>query len=370
MPLFPLMMVSLAGLLTTGLAVAVFAMPPPSSGMDGLGATLLIAAAMALRWVLLALALSHCVVAGGFVWLRAQGWRWVAVMLGHAALGGLSAMSMFAFLEAHSMSGLPGWLGGTMHLVAQLGCTVPAVMVLVFLCVVTRPAPVLAGSAAGAMAGVGAGALAGVLVVAAMLAQDEMYARGRVEADRLAAETHDGATRERFAMLTDADPLLKWDEFVGANVPADVSTEALRRLSVRPGLERDLEAAMTCDCHNPLWSKELLWLFVNIPYTPTAGMAGPVGQAMAALTANLGDSARAAREDERDIYVDRYLNRDLEVVPGAALKLARAAKVDLRPAVLEMRRAVLEHYPRSEAASRFPGEADRAIAEIGGALGR
>ncbi len=73
MPLFPLILVSFAGLLTAGLAVAVFAVPPPSGGMDGLGATLLMFAAASLRWVLLALALWHCVIAGGFAWLRTPG---------------------------------------------------------------------------------------------------------------------------------------------------------------------------------------------------------------------------------------------------------------------------------------------------------
>ena len=370
MPIFPMILVSLAGLLTAGLAFSVFALPPPSGGTNDLGPILLMFAAAALRWVLLALALTHCVVAGGFAWLKAPGWRWVAVMAGHAALGGLSVTSMMVFFDgSRSMGGLPPLLGRSMQVLAQLGCTLPAVMVIAYLCVVTRPAPVLAGNAARALAGVGMGAFAGVLAAAALFGQNIIHERDRAAAEVRSAATHDEAARQRFAKLTDADPLLNWDEFVGGNVPLDVSAEALRRLSLRPGLEQDLEAALNCDCHNPLWSAELLWLFEQIPFVPSAGLTAPVEQAIAALTANIGETAQAANADERDIYVDRYLTRDLEVVRGAALKLARAVKADLRPAVLEMRRAVVEQYPRSQAAKRFPGEADRTVAEITALLG-
>ena len=285
-----------------------------------------------------------------FVWFRAL------------VLGALSVTAMLAVADHTMLRSLPPHLARSMQIAAQIGSTVPAIGVIVCLLAITRPGPAAIPTIP--LLAVAVGALAGVVLVAALVAQDISAERHRAILDAEAAEARAAEARQRFATLTDADPLLAWDEFVHANVPADLAAEALRRLSVRPTLERDLTEAFGCDCRNPLWTAELRWLVGAIPFEPSANLSRAVHEAISALAAHVRDSAEGAYADQRATYVDLYFARELDTVCLVAVKFARSAKVDLRPALQEMRRAVVEAYPRSQAASRFRAEIERAEGDI------
>src|SRR4051812_13321673 len=113
-----------ASLVTVGLIVAVF-LVPPAQGYNGIGELLLMGAAASLRWALLAILLGWCVRRGRFDWLRGSSMagRLARVLGGHLVLGGLSVTAMLAATDDSVLRGLPPDLNGSMHVLAQLGCT-------------------------------------------------------------------------------------------------------------------------------------------------------------------------------------------------------------------------------------------------------
>ena len=68
MPTFIAILLGTASLLTVGLIVPVFLLPP-AQGYSGIGALLLMLAAASLRWALLASALGWCIRRNRFDWL-------------------------------------------------------------------------------------------------------------------------------------------------------------------------------------------------------------------------------------------------------------------------------------------------------------
>lgn len=363
MRLFAAAILGFAGLLTAGLLVPVFLIPP-AQGYDGMGEFLLMLAGASLRWTLLAVLLGLCVVKGRFNWVPggSTAGRFAIVLGVHLVLGGLSVTAMLTLADSSMLRGLPPGLIRPMHLAAQAGGTLPAIATIACLVAVNWFDP--ARAPAIPLLGAAAGGLAGLLVVGALVGQDIGYQRARAAEATHAALVRAADIRQEFATLTDADPLLRWDEFVHA----ELATEALRRLSVRPGLERDLADALGCDCRNPNWTGELLWLIGAIPFEPSADLAGPAEQAIDTLAAHVRVAAAGAYSDQRDTYVDLYLARELETVRVVAAKFARSAGSDLRPALRNMRSAVVETYPRSEAARRYPAEVDLTAGEIAAIL--
>lgn len=364
--MFATLVLGVAGLITAGLMVPVFLVPPPQ-GYNGLGALLLMIAAASLRWLLLAILLGWAVRRGRFDWMPggSRGGRFALVFAAHAVMGGLSLTAMLTVIDSSMLRGLPDWLIHPMHQVAQLGCTVPAVGVIACLVAVGRTGPPAMPRLP--LASTAAGVLAGLLVVGALVAQEARYQQGRAAAQVASDAARDTETNVSFTALTDADTLLRWDEFVH---DAKVGPEALRRLARRPTLEPDLVAALDCDCRNPLWTSELLWLLGAIPFEPGPAFAAPAQRAIAILAANVRDSAQSVSPSERDTYVDLYLSSNLDRVRVVAARLAGSAKADLRPAVIDMRQAVVESYPRSAAARHYPGEVDRTLGEIATALAK
>lgn len=353
-----------AGMLSAGLAFATF-VAPPTHGYSGLGEVLAMLAAASLRWIVLAVLLGWCAKAGHFGWVpgaRSTWGRMLMVLAAQVMLGGLSGIAMFAVADDSVLHGISPSYRRLVHIAGQVGCTVPAVSVIA--CLLSEWRQRASRAPALPLISLTVGVLAGLVVIGTMVGQDIRDQRDHAVRVAAAAAEREVATRNAFASLTDADSLLRWDEFVHGSLQDD----ALRRLSLRPTLEQDLIHAFGCDCRNSSWTGELLWLVGAIPFEPGPDLVDPVREAAGLLVESVRAGATHSHQDTRDIWVDLYHVRDLQAVRVAALKLARSAHADLRPSMDEMRRAVVETYPKSEAARRYPAEVDRTSAEIEGLL--
>lgn len=362
----------LAALATLWLDYLIWLAPARSHNYTD-GFVLLLAAMVVggLRWLLLTVVLGRCAARGRLGWLPVRG---AALWSGHIGVGILSGVCLLVAVLSSAAIGDDEFraFNRFVLLAARVGCTVPALVLTIQLALaVNAGAGAVDGGTlrAASLAAVLSGLIGATTLGGAYFVNEARHARQTTEREQDHAAARAAEDRRRFATLTDADPLLTWDQFVGANMPPDLSAEAFRRLAARPTLEADLIAALQCRCDNPLWAAELLWLIPRIPFTPSPALGGAVRDGIAILTVNIRDSAAKARPDERDGYIDVYLAGNLATVRDVTVRMATAAHVDLGAELDGMRRAVLEAYPRSHAARSFPGEVDAALKQIRAAMG-
>ncbi|MBI3707905.1 MAG: hypothetical protein HY246_09545 [Proteobacteria bacterium] len=328
-------------------------------------------AAIVICWLMLTIMLAGCAAVGGFDWLPVQsrGGAIALVLAAIVALALLSALPIGLTIEAGVGGSIKTSDIGFVVWSARL-VTVALPLVLLAYAAWLVNAPVELRDAAGLRyAALGVVVLLGVVATGVTI---KLNAHSAAEADADAAVRQQAAdqrvdeNRRRLAVLTDADPLIKWDEFVGYNMPEDLRNEALRRIAARPTLEADLVAGLASK--NPLWVQEVLSLIELAPFAPSATLAEPVRAAIIALADDVRQSATTARSDERDKYVDLYFPSRLARVNSVARRMADSAGIDMRDAVDAMRRAVVEAYPKSMAARAYPKEANDTARQIEKAL--
>jgi hypothetical protein len=212
------------------------------------------------------------------------------------------------------------------------------------------------------------GAVAAIGLAASVVVVKEMarWERNAQEAAAREQEFEDGriaAKRQAFAALTEADSLLRWDEFTGYyQTPADVRDEALRRIGQRPDLEAELIEVLASSNGN--WVEEGLRLIQNVPFTPSAALGEPVRAALLQRAEGLSEASKSETY-AGDNAIDRYDQGLLRMTLALGQRMAESAGVDLRAALDAMQHAAAL-YPKSDAAQYYPAqvaEAKRAIAK-------
>jgi hypothetical protein len=337
-----------------------FAAPAPGSDRSmSEGFTMVVA--NILCWLALAIVLACCAGMGEFNWLPVQGSTAVVVtLLGCAAIVLVSLLPIGITWEDNAALKWGIDQVGTARL-AALG--LPLVLALYAVWVVNAPAA-LRGSLVLHYAALLT--IFALCVVASIVsirelarwdkaAQADAVTRQQVETDKMQER------RQAFAALTDAEPLLAWDEYVSAQLPEDVRIEALRRIGLRPNIDAELAEALTTD--NTLWTREALSLVANVPFKPSPVLEKPVRDALAIITEEIRQRATAADNRDGDKAVDYYETSTLRACLGAAERMADSPGSDLRDR-LDQLQQVVALYPKSDAARSFPAQLAAAKARI------
>ena len=76
------------------------------------------------------------------------------------------------------------------------------------------------------------------------------------------------------------------------------------------------------------------------------------------------DVRRPGADSDYDTYVDRWFDDRLAAALAIAKKMAESAGVDLSDALRDLQSAVVEAYPKSEAAKTYPKEVAAAAKQI------
>jgi hypothetical protein len=318
-----------------------------------------------ITWLMLAVILTARGTMGGFrlPWPRGARVRGVGgFMMGLMAWAAIVLVSLTGIGITLEFDAAANWGIDQVPAARLVAFGLPMVLVLYAGWTVNAPA---AARERPAVHNVSLGAAALLCAVAAVVTVREMAHEGRVAQTEMAAkgqeaDEHADAQKRAFAALTDADPLLEWDVYVGDNVPKDVQAEALRRVAARPHLEDDLARALASD--NWLWSEEAMALIVKLPFTPSAALAQPVRDAIAAYAARLTrDSGDTTYDtDKRMDSSERY---NIGWILKLTERMAESASIDLSDSIDSVARAVTL-YPRSDTAHSLPAQAAAAKARV------
>jgi hypothetical protein len=332
----------------------------PGGGDAALGAAYAELFGTFLVWFMLGLVLAACGAMGGLRWPAARGFAGCMIaLMGFGFIVVLALQPLGIAMELHAVR----QFGTTQTAAARLAAFgLPFVLMLYAAWMINAPA---ANREQPAAHGIALGAIGLLCLVAAVVSAREMgrqaeQAQADAAAIRRQEDEQSQQVRRVFATLTDADPLLSWDAYVGYSVPDDVRIEALRRVAVRPTLEADLTRALADSNWN--WSDEALSLIVRLPFQPSAGLVQPVHAALADMAAQLMQASREVTY-EHDKWLDDYQTFRLATALQVAEKMADAAGADLRNDIDAIARAVAL-FPKSETARSFPAKAAETKAHI------
>lgn len=340
----------------------------PSGGDAQMGQALALVFAAVIYTLGLAIALLGSVFAGGFDWIPVadRGGRLVVVLLGFVLLGLLCFASISIAMETTGSD--QRWSHGVVVASRWVAIGMPTILALYVAWAINAPVELrsIVVLRYGLLAGIAIfGALAGFVTLKEIARSNQQAAEAALAAQQEEDEKIQ-ETRRAFAALTDADPLVTWDIYVGYyNIPDDIRETALQRIAARPHLEAELTEALASDNH--LWVQEALSLLARLNFAPSAGLADPVRGAIDRLTVQLAEEAKAENYDG-DRYIDYYRASLLKTVREAAVKMAQGPGLDLSDRLDRLQQVVIEGYPKSAAASSFPREVAASKQEIAVAL--
>lgn len=319
----------------------------------GLEASVAVGVGTISSWVLLAVLLFGCAMVGAFDWLPVSGRTSVfAAVLGSFACVVVLSLTPIG-IAMETADARQQWSSVTVAAAQLVAIGVPVVLSAYAACLLNGPDT---WRAAAGWQYLFLGVVLALCLAAGYVSLVE-WRRQQAIADQNQAQEQivddARAQEQRRAMqaLSDVDPLIQWDQFVGANVPEDVRAEALRRIAGRPTLEADLTAALTNE--NTLWSNEVIWLMLQLDFKPSSALEPPVRVAVTHWAASLRDKSNDTAGDG-DRYVDLYQSAQLDRVLAVTRMMAAKARVDLGDALDVVRQAVVECYPTSQAAATFP----------------
>ena len=109
-------------------------------------------------------------------------------------------------------------------------------------------------------------------------------------------------------------------------------------------------------------------LVAAIPFEPTAALEAPIRARVGRLADKIRSIRRPGTDPDYDTYVDRWFEDDFAAALAMSKKIAASAGVDLTDALRDLQGAILEAYPKSNAAKTFPKEVAAAAKQIEAAL--
>ncbi len=184
-------------------------------------------------------------------------------------------------------------------------------------------------------------------------------------------DERDAETRSGFAKLTDADPLRNWIGYTDRFTPDDVRQAALHGLAVRPTLEPDLVVVLgssVVGSSSMEWTDQAFLAVAAIPFQPSAALEAPLRRRIGRLAEVIRTVRRPGADSDYDTYVDRWFDDRLAAALVIARKMAEGAGVDLSDALRDLQSAVVEAYPKSNAAKTYPGQVAATAKQIEAAI--
>lgn len=332
----------------------------PEGGDNAIGTAYEVVLETGLGWIMLGVALAICGAMGGFRWPRLAGGG--GFMVGLVAYGVIVLVSLTAVGMAMETSAAAARWGYNQSLPRLVAFGMPLALVLYGGWIVNAPAavrnsPAVHGLALGA---VGLLCLIGVVVSVGESARENRATQAEAATADQATDERAIAQQREIEALSDSAPLIAWDAYVGDNLPESVRGAALRRIAGRPTLEDDLSEALANG--NANWSAEALALIVKVPFTPSAGLAQPVREAIGAYADRLTQEAKIPDRDG-DKRLDYYEGYKLGMILKVAERMAEGANVDLSDSIDAVARAVAL-YPRSDTAHAFPARVTAAKTRV------
>jgi hypothetical protein len=356
----------LGALLCGGLVFYLTVLATPRGGDAGLGQAYALTFGGILFWILIAVTVLGCAATGGFAWVSAEGSgsRFMLVLFGFVGIVLVLFLPFGIALETAGRFQSTRWSTATIWASRAAGLGIPLLLLLYAAWMINAPdaqrsLPVIRNAAL-----VG---LAVLLVAAAAVSFQELARWNREAAVEAAAQRTEedektAARRRAFEALTDADPLLAWDEYTYHSSPDDIRLEAMRRIAARPNIDAELIRVLASENHN--WAGEGVRLVAELDIKPSPALAEAVRRRLDAYAQGLADKPITYDGDKRlDYYEQSRLRESLAV----ARKLAQTPGADLRPQVEAIRKAVAL-YPKSETAGRFPREAAETEKQIAARL--
>jgi hypothetical protein len=331
-----------------------------------------------LSWMLLVPVIVGAVLAGGFDWLRVQrAWLRLTLVLGASLLIAiLAAPCIFIAIGISAAVGdsatralgpLPAWS-------ALIAATLAPLVLMGWLgWVINVPATI---RGAWLPSGAGLAALLLTVVTGGMLGTpmllDEI-AEERATAARYQQmeDENNAAAHAYFAKLTDANPLRDWIGYTDRFTPDDIRRAALRGLAIRPTLEPDLVVVLGSSevgSSSMEWTDQAFLAVAAIPFQPSAILEAPLRKRIHRLAEVIRTVRRPGADSDYDTYVDRWFDDRLAAALVIAKKMAESAGVDLSDALRDLQSAVIEAYPKSNAAKTYPKEVAATTKQIEAAM--
>jgi hypothetical protein len=342
----------------------------PRGGDAGLGAAFAIVGTTFFFWILLAVVVIGCALAGAFAWIPAEGSgaRFVLVLMSFGAIVVLSLLPVGIAMETAGRTTDARWSVATIWAARAVAVGLPVILLAYAAWLINAPEELRQSVPLRCIV---LGATGILLAVAATVSVQELARWNRDAMENAAAERQQEDEkaiehRRSFEALTDADTLLTWHGFTYHSSPDDIRLEALRRIALRANLEAELVAVLKSENH--LWAAEGVRLVADLEFVPSAALADAVRQRLDRYAAGLRDGTKSITYDG-DKRIDYYEQSRLREALAVSRRLAEASGVDLRPQIEAIRGAV-SLYPKSETAGRFPGEAAAAARAVGAALAR
>ncbi len=331
-----------------------------------------------LSWLLLVPVIVGAVFAGGFDWLRIHRWwlRLILVLGASLLIAILAAPCIFIAIGISAAVGDSATraLGPLAAWSAVIAATLAPLVLMGWLAWVINAPPAIrfalppsgAGLAALLLTVLTGGILGTPIVLDEIASEQATAARYKQMEDERDAETRSG-----FAKLTDADPLRNWIGYTDRFTPDDIRRAALRGLAVRPTLEPDLIVVLgspEVGSSSMEWTDQAFLAVAAIPFHPSAALEAPLRRRIARLAEVIRTVRRPGADSDYDTYVDRWFDDRLAAALVISRKMAESAGVDLSSALRDLQSAVVEAYPKSEAAKTYPKEVAAAAKQIEAAV--
>jgi hypothetical protein len=337
---------------------------PARGGDAAMGAAMAIVASSAFFWILLAVVVVGCALAGSFAWVPAEGsgGRFFAVLLAFGAVVVLSLLPIGIAMETAGRTESARWSVATIWASRAVGSGLPLILLAYAAWLINAPEELrqvlpLRYAVLGVTALLAA---VGAVVSAQELARWSRQAEAQAAVERQREDEKAVEHRRKFEALTDANTLFSWHEFTYHSSPDDIRLEAMRRIAIRPNLEAELAAVLNSENH--LWAAEGVRLVAELQFVPSAALAEVVRKRLDAYATGLREGAKTVTYDG-DKRIDYYEQSRLREALAVSRRLAEATGADLRPQIDAVQAAVAL-YPKAETAARFPREAAAAKKDV------
>ena len=140
----------------------------------------------------------------------------------------------------------------------------------------------------------------------------------------------------------------------------------MQRLAKRPTLEADLAAALTGSDADT--SDRAFLLVPQLQFAPSAALGEPLHRAMSRIAGNIRTVREPGSGNDFNSYLNSFFGDRLAAALANASKIADSAGIDLRDGLHELREAVIQAYPGSQSAKKYPGQVAATEKRIDAAL--
>ena len=341
---------------------------PPRGGDAGLGAAYGIVFSSIFFWIMVAVTMLSSALTDAYDWIPAEGraTRFVLMVMGFAAIILVSLLPIGIAMETAGRLDDERWSAVTIIASRAVGSGLPVLLLAYIAWVINAPEAIrqLPGLRYAVVVCTGL-----LIVAAAAVSLQELARWNRLSAEieatnRQVEDEKVKAYRAAFAALTDADPLLAWNQYTSYAMPDDIRLEAMRRIASRPTIDAELIRVLGSENGN--WAAQGASYVADLAIKPSPELAEAARKYLVTYARDLTEGAKLQTYDG-DKRLDYYEQSRLRDGLTVARKLAETNRLDLRPQVDALRQAVAL-YPKSETAGWFPRDAAETQKQIAATL--